>query len=135
MTRAGWLLALAILWFWASARRGQMVINVDDYYNNDGTYRCNGFDEIDDADCWQNAINAAKAGPGYPFFGTPEATAKATYIISNTLLLNSAFGGEINGNGALLAWRRPRLPDRPLLLLEDTQQLKIRNLKIASQPA
>ena len=34
-----------------------------------------------------------------------------------------------------VSWRRPRLRDRPLFLLEDTQQLKIRNLKIASQSA
>ncbi len=87
----------------------------------------------DDTACWQAALDAAKA-PGGVVFGTIEATAGKTYVLTDTVVLNSAFGGVIQGNGAILQWKGTD-STKSMLRFEDTQQLVITNLLLESSPS
>jgi hypothetical protein len=113
---------------------------------------CNGFPEppADDTPCWQWALEQARTQlPDFPYFGAVVGTSGAHYYISGTLVLRTALGGEINGNGALLEWTGPYVPytpyygqtppsgtdpswGTPMFRFENTQQLRITNLKILS---
>ncbi len=106
--------------------RGPLVITPE-------AYGCNGADEEPDSECWQAALDAAKAGSGFPYFGKVEATPNARYVITRTLLVHRAFGGVIEGNGAILEWRGPS--DVPMWLLEDTQFLEIRDFFLHVVPS
>jgi hypothetical protein len=63
-----------------------------------------------------------------PYFASVVGTAGATYVIRDTLVIESVYGGTIDGNGSVLEWQGP--PDRPLFLVKNTQQVRFINLRI-----
>jgi hypothetical protein len=81
----------------------------------------------DATECWQQAIRGAMPEKG-PYFAGLTAQKGATYIIRDTLTIESAYGGTIDGNGSVLEWRGP--PDRPMFLVKNTQQVRFVNLRI-----
>jgi len=78
--------------------------------------------------CWQAAIAAAMPSRRAPHFATVTATAGRTYVIRDTLTVDSAEGGTIDGNGSVLEWRGA--PDRPMFLASNVQQMRFVNLRI-----
>ena len=84
--------------------------------------------EADATACWQGAIAAASNGGQAGYLSVIVGVAGKTYVISDTLIVESVFGGSLDGNGSVLEWHGP--PDRPMFLLKNTQQLKITNLRI-----
>ncbi|MBN8280621.1 MAG: hypothetical protein J0M16_08445, partial [Gammaproteobacteria bacterium] len=80
------------------------------------------------ARCWNSAIAEAKPARNRVWFAGVKAQAGERYIVDNTIVLESTYGGTIDGNGAVLEWRGP--PDRPLFLVKNTQQLKFTNFSI-----
>src|SRR5262245_45326890 len=131
--RVGWTAAFLFASASATLAIAPPTVRIDDW-NNDGVEDCNGTDQVDDTVCLQNAINAGRPTNAFPNYGTVEATSGARYLVSGTLTLRRAFGGVISGNGAVIEWRGTD-PNVPLFLLEDTQQLEIRDLQIKSSPS
>jgi hypothetical protein len=78
--------------------------------------------------CWQEAIRGAMPPEKTPYFAGLTARMGARYIIRDTLTIESAYGGTIDGNGSVLEWRGP--PDRPMFLVKNTQQVRFVNLRI-----
>jgi hypothetical protein len=78
--------------------------------------------------CWQAAIAAAMPAQRAPDFATVTAAAGRTYVIRDTLTIDSAEGGTVDGNGSVLEWQGP--PDRPMFLASNTQQMRFVNLRI-----
>ncbi len=78
--------------------------------------------------CWQVAIEEAMPQGMAPYFATVTGSPNATYIIRDTLTIESVYGGTIDGNGSVLQWQGP--PDRPMFLVKNTQQLRFINLRI-----
>lgn len=78
--------------------------------------------------CWQEAIRDAMPPQKAPYFAGLTARKGATYIIRDTLTIESVYGGTIDGNGSMLEWRGP--PDRPMFLVKNTQQVRFVNLRI-----
>lgn len=81
-----------------------------------------------DALCWQAAVKAAMPKDKAPYFAGLTGTPGARYIVRDTITIESAFGGTVDGNGSVLEWQGP--PDRPLFLVKNTQQVKFTNLRI-----
>jgi hypothetical protein len=94
-------------------------------FNAPEQYKCSAGDQTG---CWQRALAAGMQKGQAGYFSVASGEAEKTYVISDTLVVESVFGGTIDGNGSLLEWRGP--PDRPMFLLKNTQQLKITNLRI-----
>lgn len=78
--------------------------------------------------CWQDAIRSAMPPEKAPYFAGLTAQMGARYVIRDTLTIESAYGGTIDGNGSVLEWRGP--PDRPMFLVKNTQQVRFVNLRI-----
>lgn len=78
--------------------------------------------------CWQVAIRNAMPPGKAPYFAGVTGLMGARYIIRDTLVVESAYGGVIDGNGSVFEWQGP--PDRPLFLVKNTQQVKFTNLRI-----
>lgn len=78
--------------------------------------------------CWQAAINGARPPGRETWFAGIAARPEARYVIRDTIEVESAWGGVIDGNGAVLEWQGP--PDRPLFLVKNTQQVTFTNLRI-----
>jgi hypothetical protein len=78
--------------------------------------------------CWQAAIRNATPAGRAPYFGTVTGTSGTTYVIRDTLVIESVNGGTIDGNGSVLEWQGA--PDRPMFLVKNTQQLRFANLRI-----
>jgi hypothetical protein len=78
--------------------------------------------------CWQAAIREAMPAGRTPYFASVTGTAGATYVMRDTLIIESAYGGTIDGGGSVLEWQGP--PDRPLFLVKNTQQMRFTNLRI-----
>jgi len=97
----------------------------DDRVNFPERFGCNG---IDDTPCWQRAVEAGRPAGDPRYFAGLRASAGVTYVLRDTITIDSVYGGVIDGNGALIQWQGP--PDRPLFLLRNTQQLRFTNLRI-----
>lgn len=102
---------VALLWGCASLRADPLV--------------CRGADHTA---CWRQALAAAVVDPEAPQFAGVLGTPGATYVITDTLTIESVYGGVIDGNGSVLRWQGR--PDRPLFLIKNTQQLRFSNLRI-----
>lgn len=87
-----------------------------------------GCTNADATACWQAAIQHAMPAGQAPYFDSVTGSPGATYVIRDTLIVESALGGTIDGNGALLKWAGPS--DRPMFLARNTQQLRFVNLRI-----
>jgi len=105
------LLAVLSASAWASVAADELVCPADDA-----------------TQCWRVAIEQAMPRDKTPYFSSVTGARNATYIIRNTLTLESVYGGTIDGNGSVLQWHGP--PDRPLFLVKNTQQLRFVNLRI-----
>jgi hypothetical protein len=89
-----------------------------------------GCEATDATACWQTAIRRATM-PEHPrYFTGVTGTAGVTYVIRDTLTIESAYGGTIDGNGSVLEWQGP--PDRPLFLAKNTQLVRFVNLRIVA---
>ena len=83
----------------------------------------------DDAtSCWQEAIRDAMPPDRAPYFAGLTGRMGSRYVVSDTLTIESAYGGTIDGNGSVFEWRGP--PDRPMFLVKNTQQVRFVNLRI-----
>lgn len=78
--------------------------------------------------CWQEALRDAMPPARAPYFAGVTARPGVRYVIRDTLVVESAYGGVIDGNGSVLEWQGPT--DRPLFLVKNTQQVKFTNLRI-----
>ena len=88
---------------------------------------------LTDAQCWQAALDCAY-DPATASFGTVVATQGVQYEIDSTLCVDTTYHGVINGNGARLHWTGPNSENSPMWFLVDTQDLKIENLRVHSDP-
>jgi hypothetical protein len=78
--------------------------------------------------CWRAAIGAAMPSKRAPYFGVVTGSAGKTYVIRDSLIIESAIGGTVDGYGSLLEWHGPA--DRPMFLVKNTQQMRFVNLRI-----